>query len=116
MNWEQFYPGRRVVSLIDWKARLAPKPGFARIHFDTLPVKGEICTIQSTRLSLDQELILFLAEHKPGHAVLFRSSNPVVMLLGFDAMYFRPLDESKLDQFRVHLQGVPVEAPEGVPA
>lgn len=119
-DWKHYQPGRRVVSLIDWAEHFAPlyAPGLLKQGDLSPPAKGEICTIERVTLgTIKGNLILFLVEHPAVCVTWIDGGTARRSILGFEAQYFRPLDESRLDQFRAMLAGKPADAPrEAAPA
>ena len=118
VSWQDYQPGRRLVSLIEWRDHLRGIPrGVIDVSAASLPAKGEICTIASTAIGQTQgNLVLFLEEHPPLMATVLDGAAIRRVVLGFEAQYFRPLDETRLDQFRAMLDAKPADAPEAVPA
>lgn len=112
MTWTDFAPGKRVVSLIDWRAHLSNLPMLQAV---TLPKIGEICTVHSQQVgSVKGNLVLFLEEHPPVLVVYREDGRKKKAVLGFEASYFKPLDESRIDVFRALLNTAPAD--EAVPA
>jgi len=116
MNWQDYQPGKRVVSLLDFSAS-ASVGRYSQLKSCPSPGLGEIVTIKSTEI-VEGSLALHLVEYEWGRFSTWctKCRRNHDMEFAFSAQYFRPLDESKLDQFRVHLQGQPVAAPKEVGA
>lgn len=98
VNWKDFEVGKRVVCIIDQNKYIVSVPNAI------LPKKGHIYTIRS-QLAKGRELGVHLVEivHPPAQ-----------WLDGFyepyfiDARYFfRPIDETRIDQFRAMLHNLP---------
>ncbi|MGR6465416.1 hypothetical protein [Rhizobium sp. PAMB 3182] len=110
MNWADYQPGKRLVCLVDIEAEMRRAEAWnwfqqfkAAYRF---PVKGAIYTVRDTML-IRQGLAIVLAEIV--NPTLPFSDTPSELF--FPAYYFRPVDETKLDQFRKHLTNIPTAVP-----
>lgn len=109
MNWADFQPGRRVVCI--GEVGEFPPGNLILGPLPQRPVKGRVYTIKKAelcRISGKLSLDLFEIVNEP---VLLRwngvcYTEPVLFL----ADYFRPLDDTRLDQFRKLLAPTPEKA------
>ncbi len=109
MNWADFQPGRRVVCV---RENNRFPPGMQILGpWPLSPLVGRVYTIKSAqpgalsgRLSLDLVEII----NEPTH-FLWNGERCSAKVL-FLATHFRPLDESRLDQFRKLLAPSPEKA------
>lgn len=109
MEWQGYEVGKRVVCVVDTVA-LAKSIGVSDRICQQLPKKGSIYTIARTKLHpFTLQFYLSLAEFPIGSV----KDKPGGALNGsewwFWAGHFRPLDESRLDQFRQYLHHVPAD-------
>lgn len=94
-------PGMRCVCIVD----IAERPNTrARKENAHCPRKGEVCTVRAVTVNFDETTVLLLAEYRNDHlrAATWNGEEP-----GFGAKWFRPLSETRLDQFRKHLNRIP---------
>lgn len=107
MNWEQYQVGRRVVCITEYT------PYVATIC-SAVPVKGRVYTIRSLEMGNNQtgELVLGL-QFEEFESYRIGDFADIGGTWHFRAVDFRPLDENRLDQFRLFLAPAPKE---GVPA
>ncbi|WP_377299644.1 hypothetical protein [Rhizobium sp. SGZ-381] len=102
MNWAAYEVGKRVVCVVPYD--------YARKYCTVVPVKGTIYTIKATSMgeNWNGEIILGLrfseieAFTAPHCGVEARDG-----YWWWRAMDFKPVDETRLDQFRKHLTSTP---------
>lgn len=116
-SWTDYQPGRRLACIDDaFVAEL--REAFDELKGVAMPSRGQIVTVDGAKPSPRGELLISLVEF-PLPDVLVDQGYfwRKMATLGYPALSFKPLDESRLDQFRVHLQAAPADVPrEAVPA
>lgn len=111
MNWADYQPGKRVVCLIDY-AKHPETALFPELVRLPLPVPGTVCTITAQHVGqMHGGLCLSLAEFSMPWVSLWPLGLHAIGKPLFDAKYFRPVDEAKIDQFRKILTDIPTAVP-----
>lgn len=102
MDWQGYEIDKRVVCVV-----VVPVGSLVREWFPdfAVPAKGEILTI-NFQIVVDDRLMLAFVEY-PLRSITFECGHE--HCVGYPADHFRPLDETRLDQFRQYLNHVPAD-------
>lgn len=107
MNWADYQVGRRVVCIGETREN---PPNVVLLDPIPMPVKGRVYTITRVRPgAIGGHLCLGLEEIGEVRVRLLLNGRPCIGDVMYEAKYFRPLDEGRLDQFRKLLSPVPAD-------